>query len=181
MARVVPTTTYEAPGVLVTAGVWNNGPKALNDWLINKPMSRMLGNLNQSVTSGAWTAIQLAATISDTDGGHSITVNNTRYTCQVAGWYWVKGIAAINPTGAGNGASRIDTALAKNGTIWVGASEFLDKGANVNSAQQASGLVQLAVGDYLEIWVRQFTGVSVLLDPNTFGTESDLNLLWVSQ
>lgn len=179
MARTVPVGNYQGPGNLVTAGLWNSGPKALNDWMSNRPMFRGIGLINQNIPNATWTAVQLGTTVADSDNGHSIATNNTRYTCQVAGWYWVTGTVGINPSGVGNVASRMDTALAKNGGIWIGASEFMTKGNQVNWAQMASGLVQFAVGDYVEIWVRQFTGITLGLDDHTYGTGTSLSLLWV--
>ena len=179
MARTVPIVSNHSPGDLVTAETWNLGPKALNDWFLNRPMYRGTGNLNQSIPNNSWTAIQFGLDLIDTDGGH--TVGGTRYTCQVQGWYWVKGGAAFNPTGVGNVACRIDTAVAKNGSPVVGSSQFLDKGNQLSCAQSASALVGLVPGEYVEIWVRQFTGISENLDPNSFSTESDMNVVWLHQ
>lgn len=181
MARTVPSVTQHSPGDLITSETWNLGPKALNDWFLNRPMYRGVGNLNQSIPNASWTAIQFGLDLIDTDGGHTIGGSNTRYTCQVAGWYWVKGCAAFNPTGTGNVAARLDTGLAVNGGLIVGASQFLTKGNQVNAAQSASSLIFLNVGDYVEVWVRQWTGIAENLDPNSFGTESDLNVIWLHQ
>lgn len=176
MARLMPTTLSESPGNLFQARVWDDRVKVLNDFLLNRPAFRGVGQFATSVANNTWVAVPLAITVIDTDGGHNNAVNNSRYVCQAPGWYWVKGSVAWNPTSA---TGRIDTAIAKNGTIVPGSSQFLDKGANVNSAQVASTLVQLAVGNYVEMWARQLTGGVMQFDDTSAGTDPDLNAIWV--
>lgn len=179
MARTIPSSTYASPGDLVTAQIWNNGTYTLNNWLSNRPMFRGRGQLNQSIANNTWTAVQYALNMVDTDGGHNTVVNNSEYVAQVDGWYWVKGCVAWNPSGVSNVACRIDTAIAVNGAIIVGSAQFVDKGNQVNSSQSASAIVFMYQGDYVELWTRQGTGASQSLDNNAFGSESDLNVLWI--
>lgn len=178
MARSVPTTTYHTPGDPVTGRVWNYGPKALNDFLSLRPSFRGRSHTSQAVVNNTWTPVQYPISVMDTDGGHNVGVNNTRYTSQVPGWYWVKGSISWNPTGVTNVAARIDTAITLTGGFIAGSSQFLTKGNQVNSAQQASAIVFIQVGDYVELFVRQLTGATQSVDFG-FGIECGLEVLWI--
>lgn len=179
MARVVPTTVYEVPGNLATGEVWNAGPKALNDFLSNRPATQAYDGVIQSIANNTWTAVNYAVNLLDTDSGHNTSTNTQMFIAQVAGWYWVRGSISINPTGAGNGAARMDTAIAKNGTIIPGSAQFLTKGVNTDYAQQASSLVSLAPGDRVEMWVRQATGITIQTDTGTVGLYNGFTAIWI--
>lgn len=180
MARTVPVVALQNPNTLITSALWNSGPKAMGDFYVSPPMFRGRQANAQTLATGAWTAMVLDATPDiDTESGHSTTVNNTRYTCQVPGWYWVEGFADfVSITGA---TSRIDAALALNGTIVLGAQQsLLSAPSTTATAISASGLIQLNVLDYVEILGRQNSGASV----NTYVSPSNdvcptLNLFWV--
>lgn len=178
MARTVPATSYHAPGDLVTASVWNTGPKVMNDFLFNRPAMVALANTNQTVTNNTWTPVNYTRNLLDTDTGHDTASNTQKFFAEVAGWYWVKASISWNSSGVGNGVSRIDAAIAKNGTIVSGSAQFLTKGANVASAQQASTLTFLNPGDRVELWTRQLTGITLNTDFG-FGIEIGMNVLWV--
>lgn len=180
MTRSIPVATYHQTSDLATSQVWDTGPKALSDFLANRPMYRGHATFAVLFSSGVWTPVNYNLTDIDTDGAHNNIVNNTRFTAQVAGWYWVKGSSAWNPTGVGNNASRFDTAIAKNATIVAGSATFVNKQTNDNACATASTMVQLAVGDYLELYVRQLTGTSIFIDNNSFGTLCDFNVIWIS-
>lgn len=179
MARTVPTTTYEAPGNLVTGELWNSGPKALNDFLRNRPAMVATDNLIQSIPNATWTPINYGTNYLDTDGGHNTSTNSQMFFAQVAGYYWVRGSVSINPSGVGNGVSRMDTAIAKNGAILIGSSQFLTKGANVNCALQASFLPFLNPGDRVELWLRQNTGITIQTDTGTVGINNGMSVIWI--
>lgn len=179
MARTVPNTSFHYPGDLVTAEIWNTGPKALNDFLSNRPCIQSSDNVIQSIPNNAWTPINYGINFIDTDSGHSIASNTQKFYAQVAGWYWVRGSFSFNPGGASNVASRIDTAIAKNGTIVAGSSQFLTKGTNWTWAESASTFAQLNPGDRVEMWVRQFTGATQQSDTGTVGINSGMTVVWI--
>jgi hypothetical protein len=164
-------------GNLLSAQVWNNGVKALNDFLSNKPTFKAVSTLGQSVSNNTWTVVQYNQGRLDTDGGHTSIGNNGRYTCQVAGMYWVKGSAgwAVNvaPT------CRIDTAIAKNGSTWSGSGAFQERQTSNFAHFSTSGLVRMNVGDYVEIWVRQSSGSTLSLDNSTL--YADFTVAWIAQ
>jgi hypothetical protein len=176
MARTVPSVPMEQTGNLVTAQLWNSGVQAVNNFLSNKPSFRALSSAGQSIPNNTWGAIQYDTVLQDTDAGHSATINNTRYTCQVAGVYWVKGSIVWNPNSAA--ASRTDTAIAKNGSTFAGSATFMYRLASEFTAYTASTLIRLNAGDYVELWARQFSGVT-FSPPAT--PPPDFNVLWVSK
>lgn len=173
-SRYAPQTAQKSSGQLITGSLWNAGVGALVSFLANVPSFQAFQNSSQSMTSGSWTAMAFQGTSNDSDGGHSNVTNNSRYTCQVAGWYFIEGYVAI---GTGGSGARIDTAVAKNGTIVPASCQFLLR-ANDLQAAMCGTLVQLAVSDYVEIWGRQTSGATL----NTFvGTDllPVINGFWV--
>jgi hypothetical protein len=172
--RYAPKTAQKTAGDLITGGLWNAGVLALSSFALNVPAFRGHQGSGQALTSGTWAVLALDTTDLDTDSGHSNVTNNSRYTCQVAGWYYVEGYFA---TGSGGTAARFECSIAKNGTIVGGSAQFLMR-QNDLQALMSGTLVQLAVGDYVEVWGRHNSGVGV----GTFvGPDLDccMNLFWV--
>lgn len=117
----------------------------------------------------------MQSNIVDTDGGHSTSVNNTRYTCQVAGWYYVKGSTSWTTVGV---QSRIDAVIAKNNGPINGSHEALVKPNADFSGIFAEVFVYLKVGDYVELWGMQNTGGS--LNTTIAGDlRPQLTVLWI--
>lgn len=179
MARTVPAGAYEAPGNLVTGELWNSGPKALNDFLANRPAMVATDQFIQNIPNNAWTPINYGTNYLDTDGGHNTSTNSQMFFAQVAGWYWVRASVSINPSGVANVASRMDTVIAVNGNTVPGSSQFLTKGNQVECAQQASALVFLNPGDRVELWLRQFTGATIQTDTGTIGIDNGMTVIWI--
>lgn len=173
MARTVPVITTQNPGNPVNAALWNSGPKACTDFYLSPPMFRGRQTGSQSGATNTWTAMTLQAVDVDTDSGHSAI--QSRYVCQVAGWYWVEGFATWT---SGVGANRVDGAIFKNGSLWGGSQQSLIISSSGLIGISASALVSLTVGDYVEMQSRQETGATL----STF-VGSDLapalNALWV--
>ncbi len=112
-----------------------------------------IGVFQQSASQPAWSgyqALTFDTTIYDTYGGHSNTVNNSRYTAQVAGYYSVGGIVGF----AANATGVRDAYIAKNGT------QLGYTTVTTNAVGSSTGtffplsptLVSLNVGDYVEIF-----------------------------
>jgi len=177
MPRTVPSVALQNPGNIVTSALWNNGPKAMCDFYVSPPLFRGRQATTQVIATGTWTVINLDAEDVDTENGHSNTVNNSRYVCQVAGWYWVTGFVAWPNS---NNQADIYCALYVNGSAHVyGSPQALLKNANGFSSVSASGLVYLQVNDYVQVHARQDTGANY----TTFDSGVDLcpcmNLVWV--
>lgn len=178
MARTVPSVTPQRTGNLVSAQVWNSGVKTVNDFLSNRPAFKAVSTVGQSVGNNVWSFVQFDSGRLDTDGGHSPTVNNGRYTAQVAGVYWVKGSVGFGPLAAAT--SRVDTAIAKNSTIIIGSGMFAYRLTSNFASFGTSALVRMNVGDYVEIWVRQHSGVAVNLDNGGNFSPPDFSVIWIS-
>lgn len=180
MARTVPgQTTLVLAGDVVQNEYWNENVKTLNDFLGNRPAFRGTSTTGSSISNNVWTPIPYNNNSIDTDSGHSQTVNNTRYTSQVGGYYWIKGIVAF--TSAVAQLVRVDTAVAINGTILPGSVLFQDRLTSQLGSFQASALYPLNVGDYAEIWVRQTNpGTNALTLDNGSTAEPDFNVVWIA-
>lgn len=149
MPRTVPASSTQAPGNLITAALWNAGPAASNTFLTTPPFAVLVQTAAQTVTTSTLAPIAFDTTVVDPDGGHSNVTNNSRYTCQVAGWYLVIGSIAWATSATGN---RI-TQLTKNGSnpLGGGSTTVAAAGAANNPSIQASFFFSLAVGDYVEV------------------------------
>lgn len=144
-ARSIPLTATKSSGQLITGALWNAGPYYLGSFLLNVPIFRAQQANFQNVTTSVWTSMALDSTDVDTDGGHSNVTNNSRYTCQVPGWYWVEGYFSVGIFAQ----SRFAAAIYKNGSPIAGSMQTTVK---INDLQSiaASAIVQLAAGDYVE-------------------------------
>jgi hypothetical protein len=171
MPRTVPVSSTQAPGNLITSALWNAGPAASNAFLTGPPLAQITQTSTQTVLNNTPTVLQFDTTGLDTDSGHSNIVNNSRYTCQVVGWYLVIGGVGWAPNSTGN---RL-TLLYKNGVqVSFGSESFTATSAN-SCVVQASWMVQMAVGDYVEIYGYQGSGGNLA----TQGGFSSAQFIWV--
>lgn len=176
MARTVPVSSTQAPGNFVTSALWNAGPAACNTFLTTVPLAQVTQANAQSIPSSPFTAIAFDTTNLDTDGGHSNVTNNSRYTAQVAGWYLVIGVVAY--IFASSTTNARTAAIAKNGTTINGAQVQVPATTNpTNTDCMVANLVQLAVGDYVEIQAAQFTGSN--LNTATGSASCSMQCIWL--
>lgn len=155
MPRTVPVSATKNAGDLITGALWNAGPAASNTFLTTVPMAEVYQTIAQNLATGTFTAITMDSTILDTDGQHSNSTNNSRVVCQVAGWYSVSGGIGFvtNATGA-RGA-----VIYKNGSPLTQATGNIVAASNaVHVSTAGEFLVQLAVGDYVELYGWQNSG-----------------------
>ena len=112
----------------------------------------------QSLTHNTAAVVTFGAEDVDTHGGHSTVSNTSRYTAQVAGWYWCAGGVSF----ASNGTGRRAVWWRKNGTEVDGAESVVQTSTSgVITLPARSKLIQLAVGDYVELVAYQDSGVSI--------------------
>jgi hypothetical protein len=176
VTRTAPSLSTQNPGNLVAStALWNIGPKATGDFFLAPPLFRGRQTTLQSAPSGSWQAQGLQVADLDTDGGHSNVTNNSRYNCQVPGWYFVEGFAAwVN----GGAQGRMDAAIVKNGSIVSGSQSSVVKQNIDFGAVVAAALVQLKIGDYTEVWGMQSTGSTINTAPNGDLCPC-LNVMWI--
>jgi hypothetical protein len=112
----------------------------------------------QSLANGAWTPVNLDTTQTDTYGGHSTTVNNSLYTCQLAGWYTVCGVAAITANGTAARGSRIQV----NGNPIKGAAALWQPlSANDTAVPTPARDVYLNLNDTISVAAYQSSGAAL--------------------
>lgn len=125
---------------------------------LNPALATVRQTVAQTFTSSTWAAVNFDAEDFDTHGGHSTTVNNSRYTCQVAGYYQLSG----GVSWASSTSVTRWTRWAKNGT------ELDGTGSNMNALSTGQTLtvartitVSLNVGDYVQLQGAQFAGANL--------------------
>jgi hypothetical protein len=128
---------------------------ALLDSLFNPPLCVAYASTAQSIPNAAWTSILLNNNRTDTYSGHSTSVNTSRYTAQLAGWYEVAGNVPLNA------ASAPSARLAVNGAVVLGSQAPGGLSASGTGGAQTTLPVFLNVGDYVELQVFQSSGGAV--------------------
>lgn len=120
---------------------------------------------SQSIPNAAWTAVTLDTNVEDSASGHSTTVNPTRYTAQIAGWYLLAGSIFLNSyTASFLAAVRIQI----NGAALPRSEQqtLVPAGATATLAV-ATTYAYLNVGDYVELGAYQSSSVALTLEPNS--------------
>lgn len=150
----VPNPRTFVAGEFETASYFNALRDAIN-FLTNRPTAMVYQTAAQSLANGAFTAITMDSTILDTYGQHSNTTNNSRFTCQLAGWYSVSGgVSYLTNTTGSRGAL-----IYKNGAALTQATGGIVAASNaLHVAMTGEFLIQLAVGDYVELYGWQNSG-----------------------
>jgi hypothetical protein len=170
----VPNPRTAIAGEFETAAYFNMYRDAIN-FLLNRPAAVLYQTAAQSVPNTGPVALQFNQSQSDTYGGHSNSTNNTRYTAQVAGTYWVVANGLLVSATGGDRSLQIY----KNGT-GLSTSFIVDPAAS--TAYGAMGTltatqVQLAVGEYVEAWIGQNT--SGALNTYVANPYSSMQLWWM--
>jgi len=146
---------------------------ALLDTLFNPPLCVAYASTVQSIPNTTWTSILLNNNRIDSYTGHSTSVNTSRYTSALTGWYEVHGNIPLNVAHAPSGR------LAVNGAVVLGSQTPGSVSTSGTGGVQPQFRVLLNAGDYVEIQVFQSSGGAV----NTFangvdwGPAMDLHLI----
>jgi hypothetical protein len=149
-------TAVPAPPTFVTlttltATQLNQIRDAVN-FALNPPIAELISNAAQTITTATATAILFQAEVVDKDvsgaGGHSTSVNTSRFTAVYAGWYHCTGATGWTADATGMRAAW----WAKNGTLLDRATAFITAGSANIVAVPARGMkIFLNVGDYVEL------------------------------
>jgi len=173
----VPVPAQVSPGNYLTAALWNASVYNGMTFALNVPMFHAYQSSAQSISSGAWAAISLNTTTIDTYGGHSDTVNNSRYTAQVAGWYMVSGVAAFGANATGFRAAKVNV---NGSTTLNGGNGYAQNTGGTFNCPATSPVrpVYLNVGDYVELYGFQNSGGAI--STTTLGElASALTVVWL--
>jgi hypothetical protein len=125
---------------------------------------------NTTIPTVAWTSIALNAEEVDTHGGHSLTVSNSRYVCQRAGWYRVNGGTYFQ---GGTGGSTRAVRIAVNGT-GLTHTQANAAATDAVSVSTLPVLIFLALNAYVELQAYQNSGAN----RTTLGTQTTLCVEW---
>lgn len=137
-----------------------SGQKALaEDPEINRPSVSLVQISGQSIANTTNTAITFTGEIVDTHGWHSTSVNTTRVTPTVAGYYLCIGQVAWTANTTGDRSCK----FRKNGSALDGApygsAAALNGAAFLHGTVSAMAVIQCnGATDYIELWATQNSG-----------------------
>jgi hypothetical protein len=128
---------------------------------------------NTNMASGSFVAVNFDTEQADNYAGHSNVTNNSRYTAQVAGWYWVRACVSFsNASATGNRG----VWLYVNGSAVAYAFTIVASGATANfCGYEVNAPIFLNVGDYVEARAFQSSGSTLSL--NAGG--NNMSLYWM--
>lgn len=170
----VPSPRTYSVGEIEVGAYLNSLRDALN-YLLNTPLAILNQANAQSFTNGISAAIAYDGTFLDTYGGHSNSTNNSRYTAQVTGWYFVKAGVVWAASAAGNR----DIQLYKNGVAYPYSWQAVPAAGTFNDpGVETAALVQLNAGDYVEAWGTQNSG-GALSTAVVSTIASNMQVMWM--
>lgn len=132
-------------------------------FMMKPPMAEVRQDVAQSIPTGVWTALTFTAEDWDSDisglGGHSNSVNTSRWVCQYPGWYELSG-------GCGFAVSAVGVRglyWAINGVAQTAAQVLVSASSAFESAIPArSKKVYFGAFDYVELLSFQSTAGALL-------------------
>lgn len=170
---VVPTPPTIAPGILTSSKL--NQIRDVERFYGNPPTALLRQTSPQSIPNSVWTSINFDVEDVDSDvdlaGGHSTSVNTSRYTARYPGWYLVSG--GITWSTAGFRPTR----WAVNGVALIGTSIGDSSSQNVPARTH---LVYLAAGHFVELQGFQNSGGALNTAADGADNESTMTVKWVS-
>ena len=126
--------------------------------LANPARAQMRASVATSVPNSTFTAIAFDLEDYDSAAGHSTSVNNSRYTSQVAGKYYITGGVGFSATVTGN---KFLEWRVNGVAVGAGLNSYPAQTTNTSSFEARPMYVELAVGDYVQLFVQQLSGVTV--------------------
>lgn len=141
------------------------------------PVAQLRQTVAQSVANATYTACTFTTEDLDTLNGHSTSVNTSRWTVPTgwAGAYALDGGGKFATNVTGSRSAR----WAKNGAVVAGG-EGPGFSADDTSAFVARPIVvALAVGDYVEMQIRQSSGASLNTDVATSEVQCTMTVTWI--
>ena len=149
----VPVQRTFVVGETETGAFFNSNVRDAINFLLMLPIATVYQTVGQTFgSSGSNNPITFDSTAVDSYGGHSNTVNNSRYVAQVAGWYLVGG--AIVFAASTSGTYR-KAQIFINGTAIAYTVAQLSQVASSSSATTvpiSPGIVFLNAGDFVSLY-----------------------------
>lgn len=174
MTLAVPIEATVAPGQTITSAWANAGVRDAVNFLIAQPLFSGYQATVQSIAASTWTAAAIDATTIDTYGAHSNTVNNSRMTAQVAGWYECTGVCCFSnaqTTGTRNAMFQV------NGGRYLGSAQDLGAGGDFPNVSATPTPIFLNAGDYVEL--AAYSSVATSLVVTLADLRTRFNARWV--
>jgi hypothetical protein len=142
-----------------------------------KPVAHLRQTVAQSVASATYTACTFTTEDLDTVNGHSTSSNTSRWTVP-SGWagaYMLSGGGkfATNATGFRSGQ------FAKNGSVILGSEGPGLAAADTSTFDARTVVVSLAVGDYVEMQIRQSSGGSLNTDVAATSSQCTMSVVYL--
>lgn len=144
---LVPTGSGVATEFLNGTAAWST-PSA-----VSVPGCRVRHSVNQSLTSGSFTALAFDTEDYDTDTMHSTVTNNSRITFTTAGKYRIVGQAVWDSNA--NGFRELT--IRHNGSLDIAIERILSPGV-LSHAQVVETVYNVAASDYVQLYGRQSSG-----------------------
>lgn len=152
----VPTQRTWSVNDVVTAAMMNSNVRDAVNFLANPPLFVGYSAASASYANNTWQGMLIDTNTVDTYGGHSTTVNTSRYTGQVAGWYDL----TVRSTWASNATGVRGVALSVVNSATVDSSAAVQTVATSGGVVliQASARRYLNAGDYITFLAFQNSG-----------------------
>lgn len=129
----------------------------------NNPKCGVYHNTSQSIPNDTLTAVAFNTELFDDDTMHDNATNNSRITIKTAGIYSIKASVQfdLNATGVRTISLRV------NGTTYISFANQLSVGGSDPTNVSTSRDYTLAVNDYIEVVVKQTSGVPLSVTYNS--------------
>lgn len=172
----VPVLRTFVPGETETGAYFNTNVRDCGNFLLALPIATVYQTASQGLAAGTPTPISFDSTAIDSYGGHSGTVNPSRYTAVVPGWYLIGGAAPMS--GSASGTNR-KLQLYYNGAPVAYATAQVPQVAASGTATAVAlspTIVFMNVGDFVSLYASSDAAVNIT--PNSTN-QAYMTVVWV--
>lgn len=171
----VPTLPTVLAGYIPTGDDWSN-LLSVSAFLLAPPIAELRQTVVQSIPNNSATAVLFDTEDVDSAGGHSTSVNTSRYTAVYAGWYEIGGAVVITGNATGTRAGQVNV----NGAAVNGMNTYALGSVSIPaSLVMRTRKLFLNVGDYVEMLAYQTSGGALNTDV-TGANQSTMSIKFVS-
>lgn len=143
---------------------------------LNRPYALLGRSTGQSVPDIATTAVGFSTHSADSHGGHSTTVNNSRYTPTIPGVYDIScSIPFGNQIGIRELTFRVSNA---SGIVASYTGHRLHTSSAVATVLAATRKIPILSGQWVEAMVWHSTGAALVID-NAYASGANMDIMWL--
>lgn len=176
MTRTIPSVPLHIPSDVISPTDYNTYAAPSHAFLSTPPIFFGYQTATQLLANNATVPLNLDSELVDSDGGHNPTVNPSRYTAQIPGWYAACGVVSFAANTHGIRLAYVQ----RNGNFPTGSfGEYLACASGITSVPVNVQLVQLNVNDYIELVAFQNSGSSINTSVTT-QSSSSMSVWWVA-